>query len=135
MMRQLGIQMTTVVAVADLLSTLETNRANHGRIVSEAREGYLKKAQEAISKRLDDLRSGKLVSLEFSLRPPQDFTEAYDTAIKMLQWTTQKEVTLSADEFRHLVMDEWSWLSDFLMANSAYSAGAVQYAATKGIRV
>jgi len=133
MMRHLNIQMNTTVDRERLLATLRENRGRHGKIVKEARESYVCKAEEALKERLAQIAKGKIVGLEFRLTPPQDFTEAYDTAIQMLEWTEDKTITLSAGEFRKLVMDEWDWLSDFLLSNSGHSRVAAEYAASKGL--
>lgn len=124
MMRNANIQMTTVVKKADLLKTLYSNLEKHSKIVQEARDGYVKKALHALQRRLEDLRSGKIVALSFSLSPPVDYSEVYKNTIAMLEWNTQEEVELQADEFRQLVRDEWDWTDSFLASNSAYSQGA-----------
>lgn len=131
-MRHSNISMKTIVKRDQLLETLKINAAKHAKIVQEARDGYVKKAQEALVKRLEELRTGKIVSLHFSLQPPQDNSEVYRNCIKMLEWTTAAEVTLEADEFRQLVLDEWDWSSGFYGQNKLYSATANLVASEKG---
>ena len=90
------------------------------------------RAREALRKRLDELESGKLVSLAFKLNPPQDFTTVYDTAIKMLELHTGEDIELTSEQVRTLVMDEWGWTREFFASNSAYSGTARATAEDKG---
>lgn len=123
-MRKANIRMTTTVEKSKLLETLQANLERHRRIVQEARDGYIKKAREALEKRLEQLRTGKLVSLAFSLTPPADYSEVYRNSIEMLQWNTEERIELEADEFRQLVRDEWDWTEHFLHSNRTYSVTA-----------
>lgn len=126
MMRMNNVRMTTTVPRDVLLEKLRTNLEGHARIVAEARAGYLERAQRALTGRLEDLKAGRLVHLQFNLTPPQDISEVYRTTIKMLELTTQTEVVLGADEFRQLVEDKWDWTDSFLAVNKMYSATAAR---------
>jgi hypothetical protein len=126
-MRMNNIRMTTKVDRLKLLETLRANRAKHAKIVAEAREGYIAKAQQSLTKRLAMLKEGQLVALTFTLKPPVDYTETYDNSIAMLEWNVESEVELEADEFRQLVRDEWDWTTDFLNSNSRYSGTAMSW--------
>lgn len=125
-MRMANIRMTTTVEKARLLKALKANMARHQQIVQEARDGYIEQAREALEKRLEQLRTGELVSLAFHLAPPADYTEVYENSIAMLEWNTADTVELEADEFRQLVRDEWDWTEKFLAGNSPYSATALR---------
>lgn len=105
----------------ELLAQLKNNRERHGKIVAEARDGYIVKAREALEKRLGQLRDGKLVSLSFHLSPPQDHTKEYDTIIQMLELHIDDNVQLSASQVRNFFMDEWDWKHRFLATNALYS--------------
>lgn len=124
MMRLSNINMTTKVKKADLLHTLEQNLANHLDIVAEAKEGYLKKAAAELEHRLNRIRAGEVVNLNFSLKMPVDNSEVYINSIEMLKWNTEEVVELAADEFRQLVRDEWDWSENFYGSNSEYSVMA-----------
>lgn len=130
MMRMSNIKMTTRVDRKKLLATLEENLAKHRTIVAEAKEGYRKKATEALLARMDEVRhsetTGKVVSLYFSLDWPEDHSEVYLNTIEMLRWGTEDTVELAADEFRQLVRDEWDWSNDFLAKSAGYSSTAAR---------
>ena len=83
-------------------------------------------AKAALEKRMSQLREGKLVALTFSLQPPQDHTEVYNTAIAMVEMHTGDTMVLDASNFRSLMMDEWDWMGHFLASNSGYSARAAE---------
>ena len=109
---------------SEVLATLRVNRAEHQVIVIEARAGYLAKAREAVAAKLDALGAGKLVALSFGLVMPQDQTNEYDAAIRMLELHTGDTVELNDDMVRCLVMNEWAWMPHFVGTNAIYSKTA-----------
>ncbi len=123
-MRMSNIVMTTKVKKKDLLTKLRTNYEQHSKIVAEARVGYIEKAKLAVAAKLEELRSNRVVALQFNFSPPADYSEIYRTTIRMIEWNQQEEIELSADEFRQLVEDKWDWKSGFVASNQAYSATA-----------
>ena len=108
----------------EILAKLRTNRETHATIVAEARKGYVERARESLRERLDQLESGKIVSLAFSLEPPQDHSDVYDTAIQMLELATDDVIEMDSTQVRTLVMDQWDWSRQFLTSNAQYSATA-----------
>jgi hypothetical protein len=126
MMRLQNIQMTSTVKRTELLNKLVENLKEHKIIVKEAKEGYIKKAREALTARLQQLERLEPVNLQFTLQQPMDYSEVYETCISMLQWSRDDLVTLAADEFRQLVLDEWDWQENFLTSSSLYSATATR---------
>ena len=117
----------------DVLTKLKENRATHAQIVAEAREGYVEAAKTALNARLRKLKSGEITNLHFSLSPPQDYTNVYDTAIEMLEWHQGDIITLTAQEVQNLIQDNWDWMDQFLLSNTAYSATASTYAMSKSL--
>jgi hypothetical protein len=104
-----------------ILDTLRKNREEHKAIVAESRVAYVKKAEAAVMKKLDQLRSGKVISLAFQLTVPLDYTTVYDTAIRALELHTGDTIQLSADQVRNLIDDQWDWTGQFTSSNSLYS--------------
>ena len=125
-MARLNVQMKTTVNRKKLLETLRENRTNHAVIVKEAHTGYLVAAQKAVEKCRAALAEGHIVSInKFALTVPVDYRSAYDTAIAMLEWSTDENITLAADEFRQFVQDQWDWKDGFISSNAAYSSTAM----------
>jgi len=116
-----------------LLTKLTENKRNHAKIVEEAKAGYLKAARAALQVRLQELEDGKLRSLSFSLRVPEDHTADYTTMIGMLEMSEDDTLILSSEDFHRFIEDEWDWMGHFLAANAAYSRTAVDYGNTKGL--
>lgn len=108
----------------EILAKLRTNRETHTTIVTEARKGYVERARESLRERLDQLESGRIVSLAFSLEPPQDHSDVYATAIQMLELATDDVIEMDATQVRTLVMDQWDWSQKFLHVNAQYSQTA-----------
>jgi len=128
-----GFNLKSTIHKDALLAKLRENRERHAKIVEEAQAGYVKEAQQAIGEKLVELKLKKIASLYFGLHPPIDHTEAYDTVIEMLDMSTDDHIVLNSSDFRNLVMDEWEWKDDFLVANSGYSASALTEAKSKGL--
>lgn len=108
----------------EVLEKLRTNRAEHATIVAEARKGYVEDAKRVLGLRLAQLEEGKIVGLEFRLAPPRDMTAAYDAVISALEMHTGEDVSLSAQQVRTFINDDWDWMEDFLVGNARYSETA-----------
>lgn len=135
MMNQLGINLKVTCPKDAILATLKANRAQHALFVAEARAGYIQKAKAVLGEKLAALLENKPVALKFGLQVPKDFTTVYDTTINMLTAHTGDTVTLSADEYRHLVDDEWNWTREFLAMNAEYSGSTRAWSIGKGLEV
>lgn len=133
MMGRLGIQMTVRCDVEQLLKTLSENRTRHQKVVEEARQGFLKVAEERLLKQVAQLKEGKIKRISVNLSPPEDMSSAYTTALKMLELHTEDTIELSASEVRMFVEDEWDWADKFWTVNAAYSKTSADVAAMKGL--
>jgi hypothetical protein len=133
MMGSLGISMKVKCKKDVILAKLKANLETHAKLVVEAREGYTKKAREELKKLLGKVDEGKINNLTFTLRAPKDYSSVYKTTISMLEDHVGTEIELEASEYRMLVEDEWDWVRDFAVGNSAYSTGTRAYAMSKGL--
>lgn len=124
MMSMNGITIAARVKKQKVLKRVKANAVRHKEIVAEARRGYVEKALAAVEAKRADLESGKIVSLSFSLRPPVDKSEVYRTVIDMLENTEEKDVELTPDQYRKLMLDQWEWADDFYATNRRYSKTA-----------
>ncbi|MHA2066503.1 MAG: hypothetical protein ACXABY_19195 [Candidatus Thorarchaeota archaeon] len=127
-----GMDIKVVCDTKEVLESLICNRNRHVKIMKEARIGYLKKAKECLQNRMEELESGKIVSLSFSLSVPSSHVKEYDTVIQMLRLHQEKTITLNATEVRMFVQDQWEWIGQFLAQNAMYSAEAGTYNASRG---
>jgi len=120
----MAMNMTVTCKTREVLTAIKKNREQHAKIVEEARVGYIEKAKEALVKKLDKLKSGKMVQMYIGLGLPEDHSEEYDTVIKMLEMHTGDTIELSANEVRQFIEDKWQWRDNFLRNNAVYSQSA-----------
>ena len=128
---------TITAMTATVLEALKKNLAEHGDIVKEAREGYVKKAEEALAKRLQQIREGQVIDLTFHLSPPQDHSNAYRTVIKMLELHLEagcETIELKAADVQQYVLNDWGWMDAFLVGNASYSGKSRTLAMEKGLK-
>jgi hypothetical protein len=127
---------TISAKTATIIDHLKQNLAEHADIVKEAREGYVKSAEEALAKRLHQVREGKIVDLTFRLTPPQDHSNEYKTVLKMLELhleAGEETIQLKASDVQQFVLNNWSWMDNFLVSNSGYSGKSQLIAKAKGL--
>lgn len=120
----MNINMKVTARKEDVLEALRQNREDHQVIVREAREGYMVSARAALSSRLEQLASGKLLGLFFDLHLPADHTNEYTAAIRMLELHQGETVELDDVLVRCLVLNQWAWSAGFISSNSPYSSTA-----------
>lgn len=108
----------------EVLTKLRENLRAHKKIVVEAKAGYVERAKKEISRRLDDLASGKIVNLQFGLAMPQDHSRAYTSAIAALEMHTGETIQLSGTDVRTLILNQWDWMQTFIGTNAMYSGTA-----------
>ena len=121
-------QMVVTCKTEEVLRILHDNRNQHKKMVKEAREGYLKKAEAHLKDKLEQIRSGKITGLRFYLSVPEDHTSDYNTAVKMLEMHVDDNIELDSVNVRRFIEDKWDWAGAFYTTNSAYSASTM----TKG---
>jgi hypothetical protein len=114
-------QMVVTCETTEVLKTLKKNRGAHAEMVYEAKQGYLKKAKNALETRLLEVKLGKAVPLKFDLSMPEDHTDDYDTAIKMLEMHQSDTIELGTSNIRRFIEDKWDWARGFYLHNSTYS--------------
>ena len=119
-----NIDLTINVNKEELLKKLKVNLEEHKKIYKEAVEGF----KDHAKKELDSLlsRCDGRQNIYLSLAAPEDHSSAYKTVIGMLEMANDEEIELGAAEFRNLVEDQWDWMENWLLSNSAYSGTAVR---------
>ena len=110
--------------VKELIAKLKTNREEHAEIVTEAKKFYLTALAEELKEKLARLESGEKIKPNSKLPVPGDNLEEYDTAISMLEFTTDKQIELTQDQYHCYVEDEWEWQKNFLETAANYSQAA-----------
>lgn len=113
---------TVRVKLEELLAIVRTNRDEHRAIYEDALDGWKTKVTESLEAAYLAAKEGKDYNVSFYLPQPEDHTNDYNVAIKMLEMSQDDELELSYAEFRQFVMDEWGWQRAFLTASSNYTS-------------
>ena len=103
-----------------LLSTIKENRNAHREQFLAAQEKYRERVIGELDKRLVAARNGGRIDLGFRLPEPVDYTDDYDTAIQMIEWSLGDTVELSHDDFARYVLNDWEWKRMFAANTQSY---------------
>lgn len=111
--------MKTTVDKAKLIEIVTENRNNHRGLFEEAVEGYKVRAQQELNKHIERLLDGDPVSISIHMAPPQDHTDDYDRAIRMIELHNGEDITLDEEDSAQFLMDDWGWSNAFAGAYTA----------------
>jgi hypothetical protein len=112
--------------VDDLLKELRTNRADHEKIFNEAMTGFKKAFKKKLVELSNALEKGQTPQPNLGLTVPTNSLAQYDTAIKMLDLTTESELELTQDQFNCYVMDQWHFQQNFLRSAMMYDSNSAR---------
>ena len=116
-----------------LLAKLNENLTNHIKIYEEAKVGYAKNAKKLLKGKLKEIEvSTAPVRLSFDLKVPENHEKEYRQAISMVEWSDNPEITLTAEQFRKFVLDDWDWSRLFFASNAVYSSTAASGCISRG---
>jgi hypothetical protein len=118
--------MENVTVDRDVLAEiLKKNMKVHISDYENAYRAYVNVSMEELGSAMGRLSKGEKVSMAevaSKLTPPVSHEDSYKIAIRMLELSTSKEVTITEREFTQYVMDEWNWSTSFKHLNSVYSS-------------
>lgn len=103
-----------------LKEVLEKNRISHKKIYDEAIKGYNEDAVKFFKEQAKKASAGEEFNPYFQETKPEDHTNDYDTAIEMIEFSVDDEVTLKQREFVQYVRDGWDWKNTFVAISSNY---------------
>lgn len=103
-----------------LLAALRTNRAEHRNLFEKAQEVFRSEIIKALDRRLKDARGGGRISTYIDLVEPQDYTESFDRAIQMVEWSVGDTIELSERDFQRYVLNDWEWSGAFAKNTMTY---------------
>ena len=110
----------TKVSKKKALDIIKSNRVEHEKDYKEAVKEYLKKAEEELKLKLNQIQRGIDINLNISLSKPVQYLTEYDSAIKMLEMTTESTVDMDPQTFDCLINDNWNWKHSFLSNTGIY---------------
>lgn len=113
---------TVTVDKARLVETLIQNRDEHRAIFEKAQEVYREQMIAELDRALTEARRGGKIVRAFALPVPEEHTEDFNTAIKMLEWHEGEQVEISTHEFLNYVENNWGWQRSFVANTGSYLA-------------
>lgn len=57
---------------------------------------------------------------QLDLKYPEDHSEEYDEAIRLVELSVYDEVRLNSGEFKQYVLNKWDWRENFVLSNVGY---------------
>lgn len=103
-----------------LLKTLKKNRKKHKATFDEAQIKYREKVIAELNKAMMRAKAGGKIQTYFAFPAPEDYTDAYDTAISMVEWAEGETIELDEGSFKNYVLDEWGWKGAFVANTASY---------------
>ena len=113
------------VSKTDLVAKLTTNRATHTDEFTSAIGGWHQSVLDALreaSLEFDETEDLKNLNIAYRFPKPECHDDEYDRALQMLEWEVGDSVTLTEEDFRHFVQDDWDWTSRHRAFSSQYSS-------------
>ena len=109
-----------------LEETLRKSLQKHLEEYAEAVEDHKKALIRHLEFQLSLAKDGKDTERMVPFEEPESHEGDYNRVILMLEYCTKDEVYVSEQEFRHYVMDDWTWKQNFATSNAAYKMAATR---------
>ena len=109
----------------ELLGIVRENKSKHILEYKEAVDDYINAARTIVNYNVDKINQGTVESIAKCKgipSAPKSYEDEYNRAIRMLELSVETEITLEADVFNQLVLDEWTWKNNFAMMASTYKS-------------
>lgn len=114
---------TVTINKGRLLTIVIENRDKHLADYAEAERGYQSEIVKVLSRYLEQVQSKKIpkdFNAIFEIPRPENHVKDYNTIIGMLELSVDQEISLSQQDFKLYVQDEWSWKRAFETVTSNY---------------
>src|SRR6266508_2777285 len=92
-----------------VLARLQSNRAKHRSIFEQAIERFRAEAVQRLGERIDQIKAGTSTNTYVSMPVPEDHTDDYDRAIRMLELHTSDTIVMKESTYRQFYEDDWDW--------------------------
>ena len=124
-MGRFATTLTLKVPAEKLLKKLKENRQMHEENYQKALVEFKEKAITALKRRACLLEGDRAVLIpkifQFDLPIPVNYVSAYDEVVEKLEFSEQKEVEVSGEQYRAWVNDEWDWSHSFASSTMWYN--------------
>jgi hypothetical protein len=124
-----GIEKMTVDKVK-LLEVVKKNLEKHNELYKIAVDSYWKLAEKKLTKMLDRVKNKRKIDNYISITEPTNHEKDYQLIISMLEFSEDKKILLTPQEFSKYVMNDWSWKQEFKATAFANYTGLVSSSIT-----
>ena len=121
----------------ELLGILKKNLEIHKDLYASAAEAFRSKYVVEIDRMKQKSQANEFL-MHVDLQKPENHSDDYEVAIRMLEMETRTEIELTDDEFAKFVLNKWRWITSFyssFSSNTGYSGytGISGYSGYSGI--
>lgn len=114
-------ELTVTVSRTLVLEKLIENRKKHHGIFVEAIERYRERAIRELNAKIDDIKRGKTLETYVRLPIPEDHTDDYNRAIRMMEMHILDDVEMTEATYRCFYDDEWDWKERWVGTTASYT--------------
>jgi len=104
----------------ELREVIKANRDKHRSTYEQAFEKFRHAMRKQLENNLRILADGQVPPITLKIEIPEDHTDDYDQVLGMLGMELKDEVTLSWEEYRNYVDDQWDWSNRWAINTSSY---------------
>lgn len=119
-----GIEKMTVDKVK-LLEVVKKNLEKHNELYKIAVDSYWKLAEKKLIKMLDRVKNKRKIDTYLNITEPSNHEKDYQLIISMLEFSEDKKILLTPQEFSKYVMNDWLWKQEFKSTAFANYTGLV----------
>ena len=112
--------MNVTLLKENLAFILNTNRAKHIAAYAIAIEKYREQALEWFHEQVDALKAGRDPKRSLPLPLPEQHTDDFDRALRMLAMHQGDTIELSESQYSQFVDNEWGWARSFAQNTTSY---------------
>ena len=103
----------------ELIEKLKENRINHADMYIKAHNAFMIQSIKDLRNAIQKFKNGNVIH-NVIFDEPKSHDSEYETVIRMLEMSVDKEVTISMSEFKSFVQDDWDWKKGFVMNATKY---------------
>jgi hypothetical protein len=109
----------------ELLGKLTVNFERWNKVHRKAMNAYWRTVSSTLSKaRVKAIKKDSTWLDGIVMTPPEDHSDDFETAIKMIKMSCDKEIAISEDDFNSYVLNRWHWRQGYIARASIYCSSS-----------
>jgi hypothetical protein len=109
----------------ELLQKLTVNFGKWKKVHRRAMNAYWRTVSSTLRKsRIKAVRKDPTWMSGIVLTPPEDHSDDFETAIRMLRMSCEDEVEVSEEDFNSYVLNRWHWRQGYIARASVYCSSS-----------